>query len=231
VTPQLQQWLSNEGCRGAIEVVPNGANLGLFNPQRARRAGLPERYVVFFGGFARWQRIAVMLDALDCPEWPSGVSLVIVGDGQLKDLVEQTAVKTDNLHYLGRLPYAEVGAIVAGAQAGLVPKTRDDGADRKGLFPIKLFEILACGIPAIVSDYPGQAHLVRSENCGLVIKPGDPKALAEAVARLANDPAERQAMGAHGHKMIAADHSWERRSQQTAQFIERTIAAGRGVAL
>jgi glycosyltransferase involved in cell wall biosynthesis len=94
-----------------------------------------------------------------------------------------------------------------------------------------LFEILACGIPAIVSDYPGQAHLVRSENCGLVITPGDPRALAEAVARLANDPAERKAMGARGHAMIAADHSWERRSQQTAQFIERMIAAGRGVAL
>lgn len=230
VTPQLQEWLRNEGCRGAIEVVPNGANLALFNPQRPRRAGLPERYVVFFGGFARWQGIAVMLEAIEAPEWPVGVSLVIVGDGQLKDMVVQAAARGGNLIYLGRLPYADVGAVVAGAQAGLVPKTRDDDADRTGLFPIKLFEILACGIPAIVSDYPGQAQLVRSEHCGLVIAPGDPKALAEAVARLANDPAERQAMGARGHKMIAADHSWERRAQQTAQFIERTIAVGRSAA-
>ncbi len=230
VTPQLQQWLRNEGCRGAIEVIPNGANLALFNPQRPRCAGLPDRYVVFFGGFARWQGIPVMIDALGYPEWPAGVSLVIVGDGQLKDMVAQAAANNGNLRYLGRLPYAEVGAVVAGALAGLVPKTRDDDADQTGLFPIKLFEILACGIPAIVSDYPGQAHLVRSENCGLVIKPGDPKALAEAVARLANDPIERKAMGARGHEMIAADHSWDRRSQQTAQFIERTIAAGRSAA-
>jgi glycosyltransferase involved in cell wall biosynthesis len=223
VTPQLQDWLRIEGCRGVIEVIPNGANLALFNPHRPRRSGLPERYVVFFGGFARWQGIPTLLDAIERPEWPAGLSLVIVGDGQLKGMVEQAAAKGGNLIYLGRLPYADVGEVVAGAQAGLVPKTREDDSDHTGLYPIKLFEILACGIPAIVSDYPGQAHLVRSENCGLVIAPGDPKILAEAVAKLAADPVERQAMGARGHKIIAANHSWERRSQQTAQFIEQTI--------
>jgi len=116
------------------------------------------------------------------------------------------------------------GTVVAGAQAGLVPKTRDDDSEQTGLFPIKLFEIPACGIPAIVSDYPGQANLVRSENCGLVIAPGDPKALAEAVAHIANDPLEGKAMGARGHAMITADHSWDCRAQQTAQFIARMMS-------
>ena len=224
VTPQLQRWLRNEGCRCNIEIIPNGANLALFNPERPRQAGLPDQYVVFFGGFARWQGIPVMLDALGWPEWPSGVSLVIVGDGQLRDVVERAANRTDRLRYLGRLPYAEVGKVVAGAQAGLVPKTRDDDIEQTGLFPIKLFEILACGIPAIVSNYPGQADLVRSENCGLVVAPGDSKALAHAVAHLANNPVERRAMGARGHALIAADHSWDCRAQQTVRFVERTFA-------
>ena len=85
--------------------------------------------------------------------------------------VEQAALKTPRLQYLGRLPYREVGAVVAGAAASLVPKIRDNDRNETGLFPVKLFEIMACGVPAIVSDYPGQADLVRRGRCGLVVPP------------------------------------------------------------
>jgi glycosyltransferase involved in cell wall biosynthesis len=223
VTPQLQQWLRSEGCANTIEVIPNGANLALFNPARERRAGLPERYMVFFGGFARWQGIPTMIEAVNDPGWPPEVSLVIVGDGQMASEVRDAAARHTRLCYLGRLPYAEVGAVVAGALAGLVPKTREDDSDRTGLFPIKLFEILACGVPAIVSDYPGQADLVRAAQCGLVIAPGDARALAGAVTALARDADARRAMGARGHALIVAEHSWDRRAAQTADLVGRTV--------
>lgn len=228
VTPQLAQWLRAEGCRGAIDVIPNGANLTLFNPERRRRADLPGRYVVFFGGFARWQGIATMLEAVSHPAWPSDCALVIVGDGQMAPEVKAAASRQENLRYLGRLAYADVGEVVAGALAGLVPKTREDDADNTGLFPIKLFEILACGTPAIVSDYPGQADLVRSARCGIVIPPGDPEQLARAVAAVAGDETERSAMGARGRHLIVSEHSWARRAEQTATLIDRTISRQAG---
>ncbi|MBX9845831.1 MAG: glycosyltransferase family 4 protein [Xanthobacteraceae bacterium] len=224
VTPQLQQWLRAEGCSCAIEVIPNGANTTLFNPQCERRASLPDHYVVFFGGFARWQGIPVMLDAVSDPAWPKDVSLVIVGDGQMAPEVREAATQYTNLRYLGRLPYADVGSVVAGSMAGLVPKTREDDTDKTGLFPIKLFEILACGVPAVVSDYPGQADLVRAEQCGLVVEPGSAPALARAVAEIAGDPAMRKQMGRRGHELIVRDHSWGRRAEQTADLIERTLS-------
>ena len=55
--------------------------------------------------------------------------------------------------------------------------------------PNAVGEALACGKPVIVTDYPGQADLVRSADCGIVIPPDDPEALAAAVAKLANSPA------------------------------------------
>ena len=123
VTPQLQRWLRLEGCTNSIEVIPNGANLAYFNPDLPKRVGLPARYVVFFGGFARWQGIATMLDAVRHPSWPSDVSLVIVGDGQMRPEVERAVLWTPRLQYLGRLPYREVGGVVAGAAAALVPRS------------------------------------------------------------------------------------------------------------
>ena len=223
ITPQLGTWLRTEGCTGAIDVIPNGANMTLFNPDRAPPPGLPERYVVFFGGFARWQGIPVMIEAVSNPAWPKDVTLVIAGFGQMEREVRDAAER-GALRYLGKLPYADMGAVVAGALAGLVPKTREDDGDRTGLFPIKLFEILACGTPAIVSDYPGQADLVRSANCGIVIAPNDAPSLAKAVAALAGNDDERLAMGKRGHRLIASEHSWDRRAQQTADLITRTLA-------
>ena len=88
--------------------------------------------------------------------------------------------------------------MVSGAIAGLVPKMRETDWDNTGLFPVKLFLILACGTPAIVSDYPGQADLVRSRQCSIVIPPENPGALAKAFAKLANDEASRVENGQAG---------------------------------
>lgn len=103
--------------------------------------------------------------------------------------------------------------MVASALAGWVSKKCRDDTDWTGLFPIKLFEILACGISTIVSDYPGQAHLVRSV-----------RALPGAVARIIDNLRASKGMGAR-HAAIAADHSWDGRARQSARFIERAVAA------
>ncbi|MGD0023421.1 MAG: glycosyltransferase [Xanthobacteraceae bacterium] len=225
VTPQLERWLRSEGCESKIAVIPNGANLDRFNPDLPRRPGLPERYVIFFGGFARWQGIPVMLDAVRDPAWPKGVMLVLAGDGQMRPEVQEAARGSEKIVYLGKLRYSDIGAAVAGAIAGLVAKTRGSDSDDTGLFPVKLFEILACGVPAIVTDYPGQADLVRSADCGVVLPPNDAAALARAVAKLADDPGTAAVMGRRGHEIIVRLHSWDQRAGQTAGLIAQ---AGRG---
>jgi glycosyltransferase involved in cell wall biosynthesis len=93
------------------------------------------------------------------------------------------------------------------------------------LFPVKLFEILACGVPAVVTDYPGQADLIRAEKCGVVVPPYDAQALAQAVADLAGDPARAAALGRTGHEMIVRAHSWDERAERTAQILARAVDA------
>lgn len=220
VTPQLKSWVAKQVNGPVIEVVPNGANTDLFHPEATTtRTDLPEKYVAFFGGFARWQGIETMLAALDCPEWPSDTALVVIGDGQQRDLVEAAAARNPKLRWLGRLNYRDVPGVVAHAIGGLVPKNNLGDRDGTGLFPLKVFETLACGAPAIVTDFPGQADLVRDNACGLVVAPENPKALAEAVAVLSADPAEARAMGLRGAVAVQREHSWQCRAEQTAGII------------
>lgn len=222
VTPQLKTWVAAQVGPKVVEVVPNGANTDLFRPDaETARTDLPGQYVVFFGGFARWQGIETMLAALERPEWPADTALVVIGDGQQRDLVAAAAERNPRLHWLGRLNYRDVPGVVCRSIGGLVPKNNRGDRDGTGLFPLKIFETLACGVPAVVTDFPGQADLVRENECGLVIPPEDPQALAEAVARLAADPHAARAMGLRGAAVVQGGHSWQARAEQTSALIGR----------
>lgn len=222
VTPQLADWVRAETGRADSDVSPNGANVDVFSPAAPRRPGLPRRYATFFGQFAAWQGIRVMFDAMDLPEWPEGLSLVLVGDGTLRPDVEEVAAKDDRVVYLGRLPYAEVAGVVAGAVASLVPAF-DPARAATGLSPLKVYESMACGVPVIVSDTAGQADVVTSERCGLIVEAGDPADLARALGRILADPKSASEMGRRGREAAVARHSWAARARERMAIVERAI--------
>jgi glycosyltransferase involved in cell wall biosynthesis len=115
------------------------------------------------------------------------------------------------IRWLGYRPNKEIPELIAGAIAGLVPATNPAGRSSTGVLPLKLYEILACGLPAIVTDLPGQADFVREGRCGLVIAP-DASALALAVAQLQSHPEEASAIGKRGTDLVASAHSWAARA-------------------
>jgi glycosyltransferase involved in cell wall biosynthesis len=69
--------------------------------------------------------------------------------------------------------------------AGLVPYLALE--DLSHIFPIKVIEHLSQGNPVIASRLPGLCSMIRHEYNGLVVNPGDPEDLADAVERLQKD--------------------------------------------
>lgn len=224
VTPQLGQWVANEVGRQNIRVVPNAANCSLFAPDAKSAYNLPKPYVVFFGALARWQGIDTLLAATQNERWPRSVTLVVVGDGAERRKVEDAAREYSNVRYLGKVPYADVPGIVANSLMAISPQSNLAGRAGTGLYPLKVFEALACGVPVIVTDFPGQADLVRTYECGLVVPPENPELLAEAVTRMYEDEETRREMGRRGRAAIVADHSWQHRADTIAQILENLLA-------
>jgi glycosyltransferase involved in cell wall biosynthesis len=210
VTKELAQWLAGELPDDRITVIANGANTDLFRP--IERIGEP--FVTFFGGLTSWHGVDLMLDALRHPNWPAGVQLLIIGAGVQQHLVQDAVQSGLPVRWLGYRPQEQIPELIAGAIAGLIPITNPRGRSSTGVSPLKLYETLACGIPVIATDLPGQAEVVRAGDCGIVIPCDDAAALAAAVATCAADPDAARAMGRRGAAFVRAEHSWAARAKE-----------------
>jgi glycosyltransferase involved in cell wall biosynthesis len=221
VTPQLGEWVRPHARRAVITVIPNAANVELFHPGATTDRALPPRYVVFFGALASWQGIATMIAATEHADWPQDVSLVIAGDGALRDDVERAAAH-GRVVSLGSCPQQELPGIVSGAMASLVVKDHPAHA-ASGLSPLKLYESMAAGVPVIVSALPGLEEAVQRFDCGIVVPAADAGAVARAVATLSASPDLRRRLGANARRAAVEEHSWQASSAVTARVVERAV--------
>ena len=132
--------------------------------------------------------------------------------------------------WLGYRPHQQIPELVAGAIAGLIPITNPRGRSSTGISPLKLYETLACGIAAVVTDLPGQAEVVRAGACGVVIPCDDAAALAGAVAQLAADPTAAREMGRRGAEFVRREHSWAARAAEIDRVLRAALAERRDAA-
>ena len=187
-----------------VAMIPNGCDLELFHPAKRAPLALPGLGPDdFVAGFTGAHGVANGLDALLAVaeelkrRGDRRVKLVFIGDGKEKERLAARAAELGlaNCLFFPPVPKAELGAITASLDCGLMV-LKDVPAFYHGTSPNKFFDYVAAGIP-VVNNYPGWlAGLIRENECGIVVPPGDVAAFADALQRLASDPAACRVMGA-----------------------------------
>lgn len=219
VTNALASWTTSWSGQRAVYVVENGANISIFRPEAALQDIGLGKYVVFFGALAPWQGLDSLIQATESTDWPQGIRLVVIGDGSCKELLVEASTQNSSIVYLGRQPYEKVAEYAASATASIIPKSDSGDRNATGLSPLKLYESVASGVPVVVTDIAGQSDFVRRHDCGLVVPPGDPEAIAIAVARLASDPDLRDRL-ARNAAAVADIVSWGERARDTYRVMQ-----------
>jgi len=90
--------------------------------------------------------------------------------------------------------------------------------------PLKLREYLVARRPAIVSAIPSLRSVVVDGEDALVVPPDDPKALAEAIRRLEEDPALAQRIAARGFETVQP-FSWDVRARDVLRSFAPDLLA------
>jgi glycosyltransferase involved in cell wall biosynthesis len=67
---------------------------------------------------------------------------------------------------------------------------------------------MACGKPVVYSATGGGARLVENAGAGIVVKPEDAQALADAIIRIVDDPEAAARMGANGRRCVEEGFTW-----------------------
>jgi glycosyltransferase involved in cell wall biosynthesis len=90
-------------------------------------------------------------------------------------------------------------------------------------FPNAVLEAAATGIPVITTECTGSRDSVVPEVTGLLIPPGYPQAISEAVLKLLRDPSRRQRMGEAARAWVCAHYSDERVLQLAVSFYKKLL--------
>jgi glycosyltransferase involved in cell wall biosynthesis len=207
--------------RSRIVVVPNAADPDVFDPTHARPQELPRRYALFFGALAPWQGLDLVLAAAENGAWPDDVSLVVIGDGPERQLVERAQERRpDRIHHLGPLPAAALPPYVVHAEATFVTKRYHDSV--AGQSPLKLYESLAAGVPAIATPMSGVTDVPHLQD-GVYVVDATAPGLAGTLARITADPATAADRGARARRQVIDHHTWDHRARTVVTELSRLL--------
>jgi glycosyltransferase involved in cell wall biosynthesis len=104
----------------------------------------------------------------------------VIGSGQLDRLLD---ARPPNVEHVPWVEYERLPAELHRASCALGIFGTSDKAAR--VIPNKAFQALACGTPLVTADTPAARELLRDGESALLVRPGDPQALAAALRRLA----------------------------------------------
>ncbi len=167
------------------------------------------------------QGLNQLVDAAEMIQPSPKLQIFLLGDGPTKSQLVQDveARRLSNIHFLDPIPALQMPGWLATADIALVTlKTYIPGA-----VPSKLYEAMAAGKPVVLVASGEPAEIVNQHRAGIVVEPGDITGLADALQRLAANPALRRELGANGRR--AAEQYYDRNVivDQFAQFLEEQL--------
>jgi glycosyltransferase involved in cell wall biosynthesis len=167
------------------------------------------RVVLYQGGFSRDRGIEQLLEAI--PNVENAV-LVLLGYGVLEGEIRQRIEAghlADRAFVVPAVSPEELLGWVASADVVAMP-IQPSSLNHRLTTPNKLFEAMAVGVPAVASDLPGMAAIVRETGCGVLCDPADPASIAAALRLILDAPeAERAAIRARALGAARERYNWE----------------------
>src|SRR6185503_4277219 len=169
-----------------------------------------KRVAAFIGSFYRYEGLDLLLDAYARlrPRFPD-LTVLLVGGGEMEGELREKARAlgvSDGVIFSGRIPQSRVPGIYALADVLVYPRYAMRLTEL--VTPLKPLEAMAMRKALLASDVGGHRELIQDGRTGLLFKPGDANALAEALARLLQDPALRKSLEASGRAWVEVERTW-----------------------
>lgn len=203
-----------------ISVLHNGIEPHGWRVCRAEVAAARERYapggvpLLLFFGRLEWEKGGQDLIAAlpRIRRTHPGTRAVVAGQGTMASWLVEHAREhrvRRSVRFLGRLPDRELAALVAAADAVVLPSRYEP-------FGIVALEAAAAGAPLVASTAGGLGELVRHGETGLSFAPGDLAGLVECARTVLDDPAAARRRARAAARRLTDEFDWDNIAAGTA---------------
>lgn len=147
---------------------------------------------------------------------------VIVGDGPYRQQLERHSAEcglSETVLFTGPVPVDDLRAYYTMADVMVMATFDLPGHPTEG-FGLSFIEANACGTPVVGTRTGGIPEAVQDGASGLLVPPGDPEALAEALLRLLADPDYARLLGEKGRQRAVAEFTWPRVAARLMEALE-----------
>ena len=171
---------ARQAIGATVEVIGGAVDSNLFF--RSEPRSLSPRRLVYVGRLVTEKGIWILLDAM--ARGKSATELWLVGEGPLRGEIEQFlsgAPEHCAIKALGYVPQEVLRELLVECAAMVVPSIWEEPLG------FVVLEGLACGLPVIATAVGGIPEMIQDGKNGLLVRPNDARALAEAIDRLLGD--------------------------------------------
>lgn len=197
--------------------IPNGIDIDIFRPKPkyvALKDGIGirpgEKVVAFAGGLGRlhfFKGVEVLIKAVASLK-NKKVKLLIIGDGEMREHYEQLAKNlglAEQVIFTGWVANDSLADYYNLADIFVLPSTA-----RTESFGIVVAEAQACGVPAIVANWPGVRATIEDGKTGFLVEPKNEIDLAQKIRGLLAEKEIRKAMSEAGRERAVRLYDWNK---------------------
>jgi glycosyltransferase involved in cell wall biosynthesis len=191
----------------------------VFGEAASARAYGPPRRLLFAGTWIPRKGTHVLAAAYErlC-EAGSPLGLDVLGAGVSADRVQRdfsTGLR-DRVRVLSARSDRETAAVMAEADIFVLPSLFEGT-------PLTLIEAMRSGLPVVTTATAGMKDVVRPDQNGLLVPPGDVDGLTSAIDRLTREDGLRRRLGVAAHAVAVEHYTWRR----TAESFEAAYRAAK----
>ncbi|MCJ7635277.1 glycogen synthase [Candidatus Bathyarchaeota archaeon] len=206
-----------------IKVIPNGVDAEAFHHHEdhsiLKKYGVKKPYILFLGRLSRQKGIFDLISAV--PKLLQETEVVLAtGAPDEAGLTEELGRKLEDSQKIiwinKMLPINEVIPLLSGASVFVAPSIYEP-------FGIMNLEAMACARPVVSTRVGGIVDVVLDGQTGLLVSPGKPEELAEAVNRILSNPTLGERMGKAGRTRVETLFTWKKVAEDTLSLYQEIV--------
>ncbi len=214
-------------AEGKVYLVHTGVDTEVFRPPAEQQADPSELSILCVATLAPWKGQQQLIEACRLlAERGVPFRCALVGGAGNRDtlikLISEAGLGV-RVTLTGWKTRPEVAALMREAHVVVAPSV-PTGGKREGI-PATLMEALASGAAVVASRVGGIPELIEDEVSGLVVPPGDPVLLAEALERLHVQPDLRRRLAENGRQRVERDYELSANTAKVVRYIRAAVRA------